>query len=189
MSDKVRKSLIRLINDIKMDAIVGTVKTVDVANYTCDVEPMDGGAEYHDVRLKVAIDNNDGGLVQIPKQGSQVIISPLNETQTAFFVLVFTEVTEFHVKVDGGAKIQVKANGEVLINGGLLGGLPKIVDLKAELVKLNANINTLKVATQTAVAAYSAALDGGSSATAFNAALASMQAQNLTTLENTKVKQ
>lgn len=189
MSDKIRKQLIKLIGETVPDSIIGTVKSVDSNQYTCVVDPIDESPEYYDVRLKATIDNTDAGLVSIPDVDSFVVISPLNGDLNTYYVTKFTIVTKWHIKVKGGAAIELDDQGNIKCNGGTLGGLPIIAQLKAELIRLQTAITTVKAAAGVAIGVFSTALDGGVSGSTYNTSVNAIPGQNLNGLENTKVKQ
>lgn len=113
---------------------------------------------------------NNSGVIVKPSLNSNVLVLFTNNSKTNGFVVC------------------VEETDDIEINGMTFGGLVKINALKTEMAKLEANINILKAATLTAISVYSGALDGGASASAFSATIGTMSPQNLTQLENTKVK-
>src|SRR4051812_13294956 len=87
-SNKLRKALKRLAKGVNPFIMIpGIVKAIDISNYTCDVDPTDGGATYYNVRLKPTADNNTLGVVIVPEQGSDIIIgSMMNEDNDRFMI-------------------------------------------------------------------------------------------------------
>jgi hypothetical protein len=188
-SDKLRKGLIRLIKEVNpYSSINGTVKAVDLNDFTCDVEPVDGGAIYNNVRLKCTINGMEDGIIMIPDVGSSVIISNIKNDPDNYYVNRFEKVVKYALKLVGGGSIVFDSSGNITLNGGLLGGIVKINELKQELLRLETNINAIKTAAGVAIAVYSGALDGGVSASAYNSSVSSLAPQNLINLENQKVK-
>lgn len=191
MSDKVRKALLKLIKEtVPTISLIAKVKAVDEVYYTCDVVPIDGGAIYHDVRLKATIDGNDNGMISIPKVGSLVIISNLNNNHDVYYVSRFTSVIKWHLKIDSGSALVFDDQGNITFNNGNLGGLIKIDDLKTQ---WDANINATGAAIKAALTVIDTALNAlasgsGQSLNAFNTAATSIQSLNKTTLENSKIK-
>ena len=190
MGDKFRKALIRLIRESVPNALItGKVIAVDTMTFTCDVQPDDDGPVIYNVRLKTAIDSDDSGIVIIPANNSNVTIGTIGGDRNNLYLNKYGKINSYKIKLEGGATLECDGTGNIKLNGGLLGGIVKITELKTELAKLNANIALLKTATSAAISVYSGALDSGVSATAFNTTVGGMATQNLTTLENTKVKQ
>lgn len=66
------KSIISLPGEVY--SLVGTVVAVDDSKRVCDVEPINGDAIIYDVRLQAAQEKEDG-IVLIPAQGSEVIVT------------------------------------------------------------------------------------------------------------------
>lgn len=183
---KVREALRLQVMSWIPGSVVGTVTAVQAPD-TCTVEPIDGGAEYFKVRLRGVIDGADDGMYAEPKINSYVIISPLMNDEGMMFVSRFTEVTKWHIKVDGGAKVEVLSGGNVKLNGDTHNGLVKVAELVQKLNALENDLNTIKgvFSGWTPVAQ-----DGGA---ALKAASAAWAGQTLTTtaqvdLENQKVK-
>lgn len=136
--------MIKLIQETIPGSIVGTVVSVTQApEYTCDVAPVDGGATFHDVRLKVSIDGFDDGQVSIPANNSLVIISPLNQNRDVYYVSRFSKVIKWHLKVDGNGQIEVDGQGNIKLNGELFGGIGKTGVIAARIAALEARENVL----------------------------------------------
>lgn len=184
---KFRRVLINLIHKTIPAAISGTIKSVDEDNFTCVVKPFDGGADYQEVRLKVSVDEFDHGVVCIPDVGSEVLISPLFNSDRAYYVSRFSKVKKWHLKTVSGSSIVFDDQGNVVINGGALGGVTKIDVLVSKINAIEADLNTLKAAFSAWVIVPA---DGGA---ALKTIAAAWYAQTITPstkaqLENTKVK-
>lgn len=186
-NEQLRKSLKRLVRkELVHAALTGTVKAVDESQYTCDVEPSDGGALLYDVRLKVSRSGQDFGAFSIPKVGSKVLVVVLDGNTNNMAVAQVEDIKEHVVRVNGGAELRVKPSGTVTINGDAHGGLVKVNSLKSDLALVNTFLNTLRTAIQSAPVV---ANDGGASfKAALSAAIAALQLPTYNAIENTKVK-
>ena len=103
------------------------VTAVDKSARTVDVEPLDESADIKAVRLQPDISKSTG-LVQIPRNGSMVVVTFINEA-TAFVSLV-TDPEEIIIDTD-----------QVTINGGGNDGLINIRDLVTKLNNLENMLN------------------------------------------------
>jgi hypothetical protein len=143
------------------ESIVCKASDINTTGLTCTATPIDGTAEFFDVRLNA---NGQKGFVLIPKNNSIIIICQTSETSA--FVSMVSEVDQIY------------------LNGENNGGLIKIDNLKSQ---YDAGIAAIKAACAAGFSALSG-LDGGASLSAFNAAAASIQNLNLTPLQNNTVK-
>jgi hypothetical protein len=64
----------------EMYSIVAKVKSVDLTDYTCDLEPINGDIELYGVKLHSGI-GAAKTMVIIPKVGSNVVCTFINKTQ------------------------------------------------------------------------------------------------------------
>lgn len=110
---------------------VGFVVSVDESERSIEFEPIEGG-NLENVRLQAALDTSSG-IVQIPKIGSKVIITFINEVQA--FVSLCSEVDKVLIDTD-----------LVQFNGGSEGGLVNINDLVTKFNNLENDVNDLKTA-------------------------------------------
>ena len=152
----------------------GEVVSVDEVKETCVVKPVDA-PELLGVRLKSIIGNTTTSLVIIPKVGSYVTVSVLNNIETETYVTQFSEVEKILTNCDN-----------VIYNGGTKGGLVNWPDAKVQLDKTNevlqAVVDALKNWTPVAS-------DGGAALkTFFNLQLGSKTKGDFNNLEDTKVK-
>ncbi|WEK18170.1 MAG: hypothetical protein P0Y49_15370 [Candidatus Pedobacter colombiensis] len=83
-----------------LSAVVGIVKSVDLDNFTCDVETLTEG-EVLDVRLRASVDQQKNGSTLIPKIGSSVILAPIDNNRTQYYVAMFSEVDELSIQIQG----------------------------------------------------------------------------------------
>jgi hypothetical protein len=108
------------------------VDSVDETAQTCDCLPINGNAAFLDVRLKAGAGN---GVLMIPKEGSVVIVQPIND-ETGYISL-FSEIESIQF-LDGSYD-----------------GLIKIADLVNKINgiedKLNDILSTLKTHTHAGV--------------------------------------
>lgn len=116
----------------KIYSIIGTVSNIDEVKRICDVTPLGDEATRFDVRLQSAI-SKKVGIVLIPKDGSDVIISFMNKTQA--FVSLTSTLEKILIDTD-----------LVQFNGGDNKGLVNVVDLVSKLNTLENDLNTLKTA-------------------------------------------
>ncbi len=132
---------------------LGTIVSVDEDEMTCEVEPIDGGANYADVRL-MADPETTTGIYFKPKVGSVVMISPQDDV--TYFVSMYSEVDE------------------VWLRGTENGGVVKVSELVSKMNTIESDLNTLKTAFTSWVVVPS---DGGA---ALKAASATWAAQTIT---------
>jgi hypothetical protein len=150
--------------DMNFESIACKVSNIDTTNMTCDCAPINGDANFLDVRLNA---NYKKGFTLIPKKKSIVIISQLSDA-TAYVSMV-SEVDE------------------IFLAGDANGGLVKVQDLVSKLNTIETDINTLK----TVFSSWApVANDGGA---ALKTAAATWYAHqlvptNITDLENTHVQ-
>lgn len=164
-------------------------KVKSVSGSTCTVTPSDGGADIPDVRIS-ALESDNNGIVSIPAKDSFCIIGIIqNDENNAF--LFRAETYEKHIfKAKDGATWEANSNGEIIMNGGNLGGLVKLQQLEQNLNSIKSYLSTLNGAISAAFTAVGAgaSANGASGATSFNTAMSSQQLQ-YTSMENTKIKQ
>lgn len=106
-----------------------------VSGYLAEVEVE--GLTIPDVRLRASAVSVQGAMLLIPAVGSVVLVGSLSGDMTELAVLYVD-------KVD-----RVELSGEVVLNGGNLGGLINIEELTA---KLNALVHSINTHTHTSAA-------------------------------------
>jgi hypothetical protein len=135
MSEKIRKELRRFLQkNLPVQSVIATVKKVDETNFTCDVDPIDGGPTMHSVRLKPAVDESDSGFIAIPAAGSDVIVALVNNNDNYAYVTVFGKVKKYLIKTE--------ADGVIELQGNELGGLVKIETLVEKINTLESKFNS-----------------------------------------------
>ena len=122
-------------------SFIGTVDAVNSSDYTCDVKPIDGGAMFHDVRLKPTVDSSDFGVIFIPEKGSHVIVEPIARSPY-FYVSQFTKTKTILIKNSNGAQVLFNSNGDIHLNGDQYGGLIIIADLLQAINQLITRFNS-----------------------------------------------
>lgn len=152
----------------------GEVLSVDEVKETCVVKPVDG-PELLGVRLKSIIGNTATKLVIVPKVGSYVTVSVLNNIDTETYVTQFSEVEKIITNCD-----------QVIYNGGNKGGLVNWPDAKVQLDKTN---EVLQVIVDSLKNWVPVASDGGAALkTYFNTQLGVKTKGNFDNLEDQRVK-
>lgn len=185
------------------------VKSVDPDKRVCVVTDHNG-IDYDDVLL-YAIENIDlKGFVFIPKVDSNVIVSRIGASNE-LFISLFSEVDKVlltigdnvNVSIDDkelsyesgnteitatGDKVSIKASA-IEFNGGELGGLVKLEQLKQNLDSLKQMVEAIHSALPGAFTAIGAgaAANGPGGSTAYTGAMTG-KTIILTDMENTKVK-
>lgn len=185
------------------------VKSVDPDKRVCVVTDHNG-IDYDDVLL-YAIENIDlKGFVFIPKVDSNVIVSRIGASNE-LFISLFSEVDKVlltigdnvNVSIDDkelsyeSGKTEIIATGdavsikapEIAFNGGELGGLVKLEQLKQNLDSLKQMVEAIHSALPGAFTAIGAgaAANGPGGSTAYTTAMTG-KTIILTDMENTKVK-
>lgn len=124
---------------------------------TCQVTRVMDDKIIPDVRLNCSSDSSHG-IVITPKIGSAVLVTSIADDDN--FVAQFSEID----------KITIVANTEIMINGGSLGGLIKIEELKNNLKSLKDYCEALKSAIATGLTSVGASTEasGEAGAQAFN---------------------
>jgi len=165
--------------------IEGIVKEIDKDNNTCEVEPLDGGAEYLDVRLSPLTGTKDKGLILYPKKDSNVQILKITETES--IILATQEIESFGLFVGQSFKMEVDKDGNLLYNGGDNGGLIIVDKLKEQVDKNSDILQTILTVLQTPINETG---NGAPSSfqQALNAATQGKQVANLSSITNDKIK-
>ena len=145
---------------------LGKVISIDKELNTCDVEPINKGADLLDVKL-TATEGNKKGIIIYPKIGTNVLVTFLDNENS--FVSMCTEIDE------------------IIYNEGTNGGLINIETLISELDKNNMILNAIKTVVSSPIPE---AGNGAPSAlgTALNSALGSLQIGSFNSMEDEKFK-
>jgi hypothetical protein len=110
-------------DDLTYESTVCTIikNSIDTTNMTCDCMPINGDAEFFDVRLNA---NYTKGFTLIPKDESVVVVTQLSDA-TAYVSMV-SDVDNIYLASDDN------------------GGLVKVNDLVSKMNTIENDINTLK---------------------------------------------
>ncbi|MBP5372440.1 MAG: hypothetical protein J6Y55_11040 [Bacteroidales bacterium] len=140
---------------------------VSASDDVCDVQV--DGLTLTDVRTGAIADSNANKLRIKPKVGSKVMVADLYGDKTQLIVVAFSEVDS------------------ITINGGTLGGLVKIQELKTQLNKMSNRIDGIMDALRNSAVV---AQDGGAAyKTNIIASLATItDKENFSNMEDTKIK-
>ena len=185
--EKARKLLIQMMKDNSpVQVKIGTVKSVDKNKLTADVKMLDDEIVLYDVRLQATIDDNADGIYSIPTVGSYVLISLISNDKLMNYISLFTEIDEFIVKVNN---IEIVLSKDLIqMNGGKLGGLIKIEEIKIQLDRLTKRVdgiaNSLKAGTSAASFYDGGVAIKGTLATVFDI----LPKENYDNIEDEKVK-
>ncbi len=164
--------------------ITGTVDEV-TEKYTCTVTPDDGQAKLYGCRLRASIDESELGIIPIPVKGSGVTVGMVRGNDAQPVVLQCSDVERVIIACSGGAKVEVNADGTIVLNGGSLGGLVKINTL---VTNLNRNVAMLSAIKSTFSGWTPISMDGGAALkTAMNLALSGKNPGDFSGIENTNV--
>ena len=151
------------ITDLTYEGVACKVSDIDLVTFTCTCTPINGDAEFFDVLLNA---DADKGFTLIPKDNSVVIVQQTSQA-TAYVSMVS--------KVD-----------QIYLAGDANGGLVKVQVLNTALNNLQTEINILKTAIATLMAAGYAPIDGGAALGVFTSLV--LPQINISQIENTKVK-
>jgi hypothetical protein len=161
--------------------LVGVAK--DVTDTTCTVE-RDGAPTLNDVRLNAIDDNLETYLTVYPAEGSNVIVAIIENLVTEAVVIRCSEVAKIGLKI-GTITLVIDKDG-IVMNGGELGGLIKIEELKTQLEKVTDRIDAVITAIKTATVTPG---DGGAAyKLAMTAQLSALSKENFDKIEDTKIK-
>ena len=126
------------------------VKSVNEAERTCSVNPINGSPALEDVMLKGDLDGNDSGITEFPAVGSQVVVSILNNDEDTAYLSKLTVVDKVVIngKLIGKVNLEIEGNldlqGKVTFNKGANLGVPLTPALVTVLNTIVADINALK---------------------------------------------
>lgn len=165
--------------------IEGKVKSIDKDKNTCDIEPLDGGAEYQDVRLQPITGSNSTGFFLYPKQNTNALALIINQTEV--FLLSVQEVESMKLFVSNSFKLEVDNQGNAVFNDGNNGGIIIIQKFLDQINKNNDILQTLLIGLQTPVNEPG---NGAPSAfqAALNLAMSGKQVGNFSNITNDKIK-
>jgi hypothetical protein len=162
----IRASIRAIVGNFPM-SVLGTVVSVDEDEMTCEVEPIDGGASFMDVRLMADNEDTSKGIFFKPAIDSVVMITPQDEV--TYFVSMVSEVDE------------------VWLHGDQYGGIVKVADLVTKLNNLEGKVNDLVTAFNSHVHT-GVTTGGGSSGTTATQVTGTLTPTQRADIENTDVK-
>jgi len=151
-------------DDQVITLVQGNIKTVDKDADTCVFTPLDGGADFLDVKLE-ALENVDGSrseVVRYPEEGCYAIIGLMNNDPLDTFLIKASRYESVVILIAKQVKITASGDGNVTVdaqnitmNGGNNKGLVNLVPLVQKINSLektvNAHIAAFKVHTHLGV--------------------------------------
>lgn len=204
-----KNNIDRLLKDTARVVMPGFVTAVSETTRTCTIKG--GNVEYEDVRLYGVVKADLKGFCFIPKIGSFVLAGRIDGSNE-LFVIMFSEIDKVLLtigdKTDFSAdqekvsykndkvslfitdtKVELTAD-EIVFNGGELGGLVKIEELKKNLNSLKSFVEAMHAAVPTGISAVGAAMaaNGALGKQAYDGAMAGKTIE-IEDMENPKIKQ
>lgn len=161
----------------------GTVTKISSDKQYCTVERENAPTLYK-VRLNAIIGQIDSNLTIIPKVGSTVLFSLIDNDCNEAFILSSSCPEEIDIKIEN-TSLSIKKD-QVLINEGSNGGLIKINDLISELGKLSNRVDTIFTGFSKLIPDSPGA--GSAGLTAALKAIIASDKENFSNIENSKVK-
>lgn len=185
-------------------SLICTVDAVDKEARTVDCTPLDEGAPLLGVNLQ-ANQESKFGIAVYPRVGSYVVVGFVADG-SAGIVLMTDDIESIEIVVsDKTSRVLINEDGVrlyvdeetsaefsrdgIVLNGGNLGGLVMLKEIKENLDMLKEYCESLKNATSSGIKAVGAAMqaNGATGATAFDAAM-SGKSILFKDMENKKVK-
>jgi hypothetical protein len=169
----MRAALIQLIRESQtFGLIIGTCESVNEQKLTCTIQPLNGGAKYYKVRLKLEVGFKTG-VYSIPEKGSLVLAAQLGNQNNVMVIAVEKPESV----VIAGQLVKLNGDDFTLLKG---------AETLQELNKLKALVEGIRVAL---TGSPIIPLDGGLTyKTAITAAIASLPSPSFIDLENKTVK-
>jgi len=138
MEEKLER-LIKLLIAKNLKAVsIGKAKNIDIANRTCDIE-LAPELTLFQCRLNAIIDTYDNHIVVVPKEGSLVAFTTIENQDTNAMVIACSDIEQVIVTV-GKSKVEIKEDKIVLNDG--KNGLVKIVDLVKKINNIENLLNS-----------------------------------------------
>lgn len=162
--------------------VLCNVDSISDDGFTCDCTPIGGNADTQIPEVKLNAEANDGFLIT-PTIDSTILVA--SSTRNNYYVLMYSDIQKVTCVIDNDNSFEFSSAGFIW-NGGSLGGLTKTLELKAQLDKLNAQLQ----AVITSLTSWSpVANDGGAALkTYFATQIAGKPAGSFTNIEDTKIK-
>lgn len=140
--EELKRKIEERLNEWKDFSFIGEVISVNETENSCNVERSEG-VVYYNVRLNSIINEDEKGIVFIPKKGSKVLVERLGGSNELYVSLyssltkIKSNIGEFSLSItEDGIDLESK---KITINGGDNGGLIKIEELTD---KINALVDT-----------------------------------------------
>lgn len=131
-----------IVKGLLVNATTAKVMAVDKQNQTCDVKPLNGATEMPGVYLRT--DNGtDKGLVIYPAIDSLVIVASLDNSNSHFYVQLFSDVEAVSTEVET-TKTLIDKDG-ILIKRGSENLAKLLTDLVTEVINVYAPKNVPKL--------------------------------------------
>jgi|SRR5690606_3231797 len=111
----MKKIFVNLFEGMLSTSVVAKVISVDKAKDLCDVIPVNEGSEILDVQLKVDNGKKKGHILY-PKIGSLVIVAPIDNSRSSYYVAMFSEVSEIYHEIDS-SKLVLDKDGITISKG------------------------------------------------------------------------
>lgn len=112
------------------DNKIHVCKVVAVSGAKCNAMPVDGTAEFTDVRLN-AVTSGSAGIIITPAVDSIVVVNQISTVDS--YISQFSEIEKIEIEI-GDFKIVLNGNEMIFNNGDL--GLPKIDKLIEKINRL-----------------------------------------------------
>jgi hypothetical protein len=122
--------------------VAAKVTSVSDVNYTCEADPVGGGATIGNIRLKPVIDATNKGILALPVVGSYILVGFLMNKDSQPFMIMGSVFKYYQVKTDSGAMVLLYSDGTVQLNGDSFGGIGKVEELVTRLNLLEQAFNT-----------------------------------------------
>ncbi len=186
-NEQLSEAIKKLLNKSQSNCFfMAQVESVDKDNYTLNAKLEDSNLPVEGVRLKPS-EGEGYTLLQFPVIGSLVLLAQLDKTE--FLLLSCDQVETVLWKNEAGFAMEIDENGDLIFNGGSLGGMVKVQELT---VQLNKN-NTLLAAILAIINGAPITEAGGGAPSALQAALkvalVGKSLGDFSQLENPKIKQ
>lgn len=123
----------------KYELFDAQVKSVNMDSLMMEVA-IEEGVSLFDIKLRAVSNGNKGGLIVIPKTGSEVVIAQIRGQEDYILVLA-SEIDQ--VIIDSGVKVIINAP-ETVFNGGGNGGIPISQNIADRLNNIEKDLNALK---------------------------------------------
>jgi len=119
-------------NEMPTQTVVGKVISIDETNMTCDIE-LPNKPNMLDVRIRSLIDDQNTGILIVPKLSSVVLVGLIENREESAFICTYSEIDKIHLIVN-----------DIQLSGDAFGGLVKVDELTQKLNKVENAVNQLK---------------------------------------------